>query len=218
MERTATSAADVAENKPDPHATPKGHRGAADKQRTRAAAARRSRISKVEQLERRKVLIGLMVNRIDPLEVERQMHDRFGMKPRQVKRLQRELERDLQEEGKELLPLLKAKAVNRLHAHIIKASRDASWNAVSSLERVLADIQGTREPVQVNVRVDARVQEAVVHLLSSVPPEQLDALAAQGAALLTHGGQAPPAPPDAARGRLGAAPGLPALPAHALLE
>lgn len=176
MDGNGSPIADASVNKPDPQATP----------HTRGD---RRRVAKLEQLERRKLLMGFMVNRIDPEQVYREMHERFGMTRRAVTRLRLELERAMAADGQELLPVLKGKTVNRLHAHIIKATRDGSWNAVASLERLLSDVQGTREAVQVNVNVDATVREAVVHLLAAAPPAELDALAAQGAALLTAHGE-----------------------------
>ena len=56
----------------------------------------------------------------------------------------------------------------------LREEREIKWGAVESLENLLAEIQGNKAPLQVNV--DVTVQAAVVQVLSSMSPEQIDGL------------------------------------------
>lgn len=98
----------------------------------------------------------------------------------QVESVRAEVLDELLALDREALPLLKQKQVQRLHGHISKAEKAQSWNAVASLERLLAQVQGTLEPLQVNVHVDAQVRDAVAGVLGSMSAAQLDALLTTG--------------------------------------
>jgi hypothetical protein len=136
--------------------------------------------SPVESVERRKVLLHLLENRVSRDEQRTVMSARFAMKPGAVDRLRGILEAELLDSDRELLPLTRAKQVGRLHAHIQGARRDKSWNAVAALERTLAQVQGTLEPVQVQVSVEATVRDAVGAVLSGLSRPQLEALLTTG--------------------------------------
>lgn len=180
-----TAPAHTSANKPAPARLP-------------GAGGSRRRVSRAEQLERRKLVLGLMSNHIPDEDIVAQCDKKFGMTRAAAKRLIRECEHALHEQSKALLPVLKSKAVNRLHAHIVKAAKDGSWNAVAALEGRLARIQGTEAPVELNVNVEAEVRESVVALLSTLPPATVATLAQQGAQLLQGDNGAallgPPAP------------------------
>ena len=68
----------------------------------------------------------------------------------------------------------KSGAMRRIQAHISEAKKDRAWGAVSSLERLLAQIQGTLEPVQVNVEFVAK--QALADYISNLSDEELEAL------------------------------------------
>lgn len=68
----------------------------------------------------------------------------------------------------------KSSAMRRIQSHITNARRDKAWGAVSSLERLLAQIQGTLEPVQVNVEFVAR--QAFADYITNLSDDELDAL------------------------------------------
>jgi len=149
--------------------------------------------SQVESVERRKVLLHLLENRVSVDEQRAVCAARFAMKPAQVDRLRKLLEAELLESDRELLPLTRAKQVGRLHAHIQGARRDKSWNAVAALERTLAQVQGTLEPVQVNVSVEATVRDAVGAVLAGLSRPQLECLLTTGE-LVPELGPAPTRP------------------------
>lgn len=70
----------------------------------------------------------------------------------------------------------KAQAMRRLYGHVAEARKAANWAAVAQLERLLADIQGTKEPVEVQLNVDATVTEAVLHVVATLSPERRRAM------------------------------------------
>jgi len=78
------------------------------------------------------------------------------------------------EEDDEQRRTYKSSAMRRIQGHISEARKDRAWGAVSSLERLLAQIQGTLEPVQVNVEFVAR--QALADYISNLSDEELDAL------------------------------------------
>lgn len=68
----------------------------------------------------------------------------------------------------------KHQAVERISREIRDAKKESAWGAVASFERLLADIQGTREPLRVDVNV--AVNQAVVHVIGSMSAEQMQLL------------------------------------------
>jgi len=88
----------------------------------------------------------------------------------------------------------KTAQIRRLHGHLKKVTTEvpgrdevkdkegkvispavkgtkANWQAAVAIESLLADIQGTREPIQVNV--DVRVTEAMLAVIGQLPPEEM---------------------------------------------
>lgn len=137
---------------------------------------RRPAASPQELHDRRKVMLQLLASGIDGREIVHVMTRKHGMTATAVKQLRVRMERELCEEDREMVPLVRAKQVRRLHAHIARAVGDKSWNAVASLERLLAGVRGTLEPVLISVNVDATVREAVTLVLGSLDQTSMRAL------------------------------------------
>ena len=80
----------------------------------------------------------------------------------------------------EFSPTARAAQIQRLNADLARYRRDNRWQAVVQTEALLARIQGTLAPEQVEHRVLAAVvvREAVAEVVSSLTDEELDALAA----------------------------------------
>lgn len=133
-----------------------------------------------EIAERRRVALGILANNV-PREMACELLGRqFGMTRGASRRLLDKITHELVDADRESLPLVKAKQVSRLHAHIVDARRDKSWNAVAALERLLSQVQGTLEPMQLRVNVDVQVRDAVAGFLSSLSRPQLDSLLTEG--------------------------------------
>jgi hypothetical protein len=65
----------------------------------------------------------------------------------------------------------KASAERRILTDVREARAEKKWSAVASLESLLADIQGTRDPVKIDV--DVRVSETLVAMVADMSGERL---------------------------------------------
>lgn len=133
-----------------------------------------------EVVERRRIVLGLLANNVPHAMAKEMLGRQFGMSRAAAMHLLEKVQNELIDADRESLPLVKAKQVNRLHSHIVDARRDKSWNAVASLERLLSQVQGTLEPMQLRVNVDVQVRDAVAGFLQSLSRAQLDALLTEG--------------------------------------
>lgn len=68
----------------------------------------------------------------------------------------------------------KRRQVQRLLDDARKARAEKKWSAVASIEKLIADIDGTMAPIQ--VQHDHRVQHAITNVLSELTPEDFAAL------------------------------------------
>jgi hypothetical protein len=83
-------------------------------------------------------------------------------------------------EDEQLRPIKKAAAIRRLMVHIDNAKGkldedgrypEANFAAIAKFESQLADLEGTRAPVKVDVNV--QVQQSVAMVLSAMTPDQM---------------------------------------------
>lgn len=74
-------------------------------------------------------------------------------------------------------PRLKAMATRRILDHIAKARSKGAWAAVATLERTLADIQGTKAPIRVEVDVTEAQRVALAGALAAMPIDRVLELA-----------------------------------------
>jgi hypothetical protein len=139
-------------------------------------------LSRLEHAERKKLMHQLVLNHVPFDSITQTFRNRYqtSVSVAAIRRLKDLVERELIDMDRELIPLLKQKQVSRLHEHIIKAKAANSWNAVVSAERLLAQIQGTLVPLQINVNVEATVRESVAHVLGGFSKAQLMALLTTG--------------------------------------
>jgi len=68
----------------------------------------------------------------------------------------------------------KVEAERRLTSGIHEARKDRNWSAVASFERTLAGIQGTLEPMRIDVNV--RKSGAVAEIVAAMSGDELEAL------------------------------------------
>lgn len=97
----------------------------------------------------------------------------FNMTEDSVKHLISEVYAEWQEEDAERKPQTKAAAERRILRHIVQAKRDKAWTAVSTLEKVLMQIQGTAEPIEFSSTTDSRINEAILHILGEEDPRKI---------------------------------------------
>ena len=120
------------------------------------------------------------------------MHSRFAMTRRATDKLARLVYQQWHQEDTDRRPHQKQAAIRRLQDHVLGARKAGNWNAVMQGERLLAQIQGTLEPVEVHINVDAEIRETVAVLLTQLPQERIDAMAEKALQLRKMAGIPPP--------------------------
>lgn len=136
-------------------------------------------VSAKEASERRTTLMDLMCNGLSEDELVSAMDTKYGMTRDEVLRLREKVRAVLQSEFDETAPLHKAMASRRIQRHILQAQKARQWGAVANLESQLSKIQGTESPTEAHVTVDARLQQATLHVLGGMSPAQVQELVAE---------------------------------------
>ncbi len=103
----------------------------------------------------------------------------FGMTKEAVTLLVAEVYQTWREEDTEDRPHKKAGAVRRIKRNIARAAAKNNYAAVAQLERTLMMIEGTAEPIEVNVNGLERVSVAVQKVLNVQTADALDELIAE---------------------------------------
>lgn len=98
----------------------------------------------------------------------------YSVGPSTLRRLIAKVRERIEAEHESNRGVWKAQAITRISREIRDATAKNQWGAVVGLERLLADIQGTREPILVDVNV--RVQAVVVRVIANMSKEQMDGL------------------------------------------
>lgn len=97
----------------------------------------------------------------------------FNMSEVAVRSLIQEVYKEWQEEDSERSSQNKSAAQRRILNHITRAKQRNAWTAVANLEKVLMHIQGTSEPIEVNLGFDVRVTDAVHRVLAEEDPKRI---------------------------------------------
>jgi len=126
-------------------------------------AMRRERLEVIEQL---------MIRGVGHSKIEKACAERFKMSRGAVAKYMDSLRSQWAEEERSSRLTNKTTAQRRLYQHIQKAKESENWAAVAALERLLSDIQGTKEALEINLNVDATVTEATLHVVANLSPEQ----------------------------------------------
>ncbi len=132
-----------------------------------------SRITETERRERREYLSYLLASGRSRDGIFQAMLRKFGTKKEPVQRLIREIYSDWAEEDAERKPFLKNAARKRLYRHIEAAANAGSWTAIANLEKVLASIEGTAEPIEISTPATTRLSEALVQVLNETDPAEV---------------------------------------------
>ena len=75
--------------------------------------------------------------------------EQFGVAASTAKSYMTEVRDRWSEEERDNRPTYKTQAMRRIYGHIQKARESSNWAAVAQLERLLSDIQGTKEALEV---------------------------------------------------------------------
>lgn len=137
-----------------------------------------SRTETEEQLQAVEQLLRSMVS---PRDIEQVLRKKFGPvgRIRTMRLIARTYER-WREDDKNAVPHQKAAQSRRIAQYLQQArgvfengrwTVKPDWKAVAMFENILADVQGTRAPIEVNV--DARVSQSLQAIIASMTPEQM---------------------------------------------
>lgn len=118
----------------------------------------------------------LLVAGVSQHRIEGAMLDRHQMTRTSTRAVMARVRRRWAEEERGNRPHYKATAMRRLLGHIAEARVAKNFASVAQLERLLAEMQGTREPVEVNLNVETTVTEAALHVIGKLTPEKFRAL------------------------------------------
>jgi hypothetical protein len=140
------------------------------------------------------MLSALLAAAVPREQVEQQMAVQFGMTAYAVNKLTQEVLKSWGDDEAEQKPHYKRAAIKRIIGHIAAARAAKQYSAVSSLERLLAQIQGTMEPIEIHVNLDATVRESVLHVVAEMTPERLRAMAEAAMRMRVHSRIELPAP------------------------
>lgn len=128
---------------------------------------RRARLIAVEQM---------LVAGVPQAVLEATCKEKFGMTRSAVDRYCGLVRERWAKESEQDRAQLKKMAVRRIQQHIRNATAKGQFSAVAQLERLLSDIQGTKEALEVNVNVTSTITEAVISVVSAMTPEEQHAL------------------------------------------
>jgi hypothetical protein len=157
---------------------PTRYEAAADKEQPdRSVGGRRRKVPKLERIERRKVISALMAAGVEEEVIKAETAKRFDMTGRATKMAMGLVIKAWAETDVEQRPHKRLMAEKRLQGHVAAARAAKAWGAVASLERLLAEIQGTRQPDEVHVTVEAEVRENVAVVVQQLTPERINELA-----------------------------------------
>lgn len=151
-----------------------------------------------EEVREQERAIGvLLTNAVDTHGIVTALRNKWGIGHGRAHKLIERVRRQWIEDSQTNSYANKVEAERRLLDGIKRAREAGKWSAVASFERTLANIQGTLEPMRIDVNV--RQSGAIVEIMASMTGEELEQLAARAAernALYERwrAGQLPPAP------------------------
>lgn len=137
-----------------------------------------------ETREQHEWIAGAMAARMTTYAITQQAKDKFGIGASRVRNLMARVLEKWKLEDEQNRSSLKAKAVRSLEqdmtavraelANNISVSDKAKLHStLTRYHALLADIQGTREPIKVDV--DVRVSQSIVGVIANLSPEQVQA-------------------------------------------
>lgn len=139
-----------------------------------------SPLSKEERSKRHAAMFDLVVSGFNERTIVQLWRGKYGAgEPlSSIRRLIERVREELLELSKSNREVERQKAIQRLTRRINKADVAGKFGAANNAEKLLAEIQGTLEPVHVRVDVVATVKGAIEQVVGGYTPEQLSAILA----------------------------------------
>lgn len=146
-----------------------------------------AQVSQSEAQVRRAAIDLLLIDGHPDADIIETMTGEFGMTRQHAHESLKAAKVRLQKHCDDRKPLNRAAAERRLHQHIAAARKKNQFTAVAQLEKQLSAIQGTEQPPKIEVNVNARLTQAVLHVLGGMEPAQIQTIVADEAARLPPG-------------------------------
>ena len=118
------------------------------------------------------VIEQLMVAGVPKTRIEQACKDQFGLTRKKINEYAGVVRSRWIEEERTARPTYKQQAMRRIMGHITGAIKDGNYAAVAQFERLLSEMQGTKEAIDVNLNVGVTVNNATLHVIGSLTPEQ----------------------------------------------
>ncbi len=145
-----------------------------------------------EVLAQENFIESLMVSGLGESVIVRRVRkqETLGIGAKRTKTIIRRIRERWEREDALRKPLLRAETLRRLQrdAQTARGQYDATtqtwvlkpnFQAVARFEELIADIAGTRAPIQVNVDASVRVSESALHVITALSPEETHAMLAE---------------------------------------
>lgn len=146
--------------------------------RPASASERRAIVYPIDVIrEQHDVIEQWLVGGVSLSGIEKAAKKRWGIKGSRVRRIVDKVRGRWIEETRAERPHWKAQAIRRVYGHIAAAREASQWNAVAQFERLLAEMQGTKEPLEIALNVDRAVSEAALHAVAQLSPERIRQIA-----------------------------------------
>jgi hypothetical protein len=130
-------------------------------------------ISAGEQRERRATLKNMLITGADTEEIHERMAEEYNMHPAQVDALKQKMWAQMACNDSERMPFLKGLARRRIYEEIDSAKLANQFNAVASLEKTLAAIEGTLETEKTAQPSEDRMLQAVLSVIGDMKQEDI---------------------------------------------
>jgi hypothetical protein len=163
----------------------------AEEERERRERARRNhpQLSRDDRRKRLQLVESLLVQGASQSTIDRQLRAQFGTGRKYSAFLCDKVRSAWAEEERARRPYYKAAQIRRVLQEIASAKATKvdpangsvvhrpNWGAVAQLENLLADLTGAREPLEMRLDVDVRTSEALLHVIGTMTPDRIRALA-----------------------------------------
>lgn len=134
-------------------------------------------VSIPEARKRMRVMEECVITNYSNIDITNLMEQKFGMTETQTRSLMFKCLNHLSQEGKERRPYFRDMARRRIHGYLRGAREDKKWGDIANLEKVLADIEGTKIEETNNLSpTEQRYSEALKRVLNEADPEEITAI------------------------------------------
>lgn len=114
----------------------------------------------------------LMIAGVSQNKIEEVCKEKFGLTRGKVKEYANVVRQRWADEEREARPTYKQQAMRRILGHINASAKDGNYAAVAQFERLLSEMQGTKEAQDVNINLNVATSQAMLHVVSTLTEDQ----------------------------------------------